>query len=330
MRAVVRGAGSIGTRHAEVLRTLGLEVMLWPVRTRPDPARGTFSGAEEDGLRLYRDADLVVVATDTARHVADALEALDHGARRVLVEKPIAANAPDADMLARHPRCDAVAVAAPLRAHEGFRSVARAVHALPGRLSVAVYCQSWLPEWRPATDYRNSYSARASEGGVLRDLVHEIDYSILLFGTPQLVGAALDHDGPLDIAAEQAASLLWVTERATVSVRLDYISRPAARGLVVRSASGSVEWDVAESTVTLLDRSGAQARSEFERDRDRNAVMATQATALLDCERLEDVEPSTRLITGAPATLAEGIAAITLCDQARSHHRTNSTWSPRD
>ncbi len=37
--------------------------------------------------------------------------------------------------------------------------------------------QSWLPDWRPDRDYRESYSARLDEGGVLRDLVHEIDYA---------------------------------------------------------------------------------------------------------------------------------------------------------
>ena len=50
--------------------------------------------------------------------------------------------------------------------------------------AVRVECQSWLPYWRPERDYRESYSARADEGGVLRDLVHELDYAIWAFGGP--------------------------------------------------------------------------------------------------------------------------------------------------
>ena len=53
-------------------------------------------------------------------------------------------------------------------------------------LSAHVSCQSWLPDWRPGRDYRESYSARADEGGALRDLVPELDYATALLGRPEL------------------------------------------------------------------------------------------------------------------------------------------------
>jgi predicted dehydrogenase len=308
-------------RHAEVLRSLDVDVEVWPVRPRPIGTRGMISGSTGEGRRRYADADLVVIATDTSRHVSDAIEALESDARRVLIEKPVAPTATDAVALATHPRADVVAVAAPLRAHEGFRSLARAVDILPGTLAASVRCHSWLPDWRPGDDYRLSYSARPSEGGVLRDLVHELDYAICLFGSPRLAGAVLDHDGPLDIRSDQAASLLWTTDRATVAVRLDYISRPSSRGVVVRSASGSVEWDVAESTVTVTDAVGSHETTVHEHDRDRNRVMATQARAFLAYDKLGDVEDAIRLSEGMPSTLGESIAVIKLCDEARSADR---------
>ncbi len=308
---------------------MGADVAVWPVRPRghadvagapgpdffDDPA-GSRLLDDASGPAALAGADLVVVATDTSRHVADAVQALDAGAHRLLVETPVAPTTLSSGPLADHPRADAVWVAAPLRAHEGFRHVAAHLAAVGLPVSAHVWSQSWLPDWRPDRDYRESYSARADEGGVLRDLVHEVDYATVLLGKPSLLGARLDHDGPLDIADEQAASLLWTTPRgATVTMRLDYISRPTARGLLLRGPEGSIEWDVVTATVRHRAAGGEVTERVFPADLDRDAVMATQARAALELSTLDD--EATRIEAGAPATLAEGLEAVRLCDAAR-------------
>ena len=322
---VVRGSGSIGRRHARVFRQEGAEVALWPVRDRGLGVDGPAAVDASTGARLLDDASgpaslrdtLVVVATDTARHVADAIEALDSGALAVLVEKPVAATVDDVLALQRHPRAVDVWVAAPLRAHEAFRHLRRLVGRLEGSASAHVRSQSWLPDWRPDRDHRESYSARPDEGGVLRDMVHEIDYATVLFGRPALVGSHLETSGPLDIAAEQAATLLWVTDDGfTVTARLDYVTRPTSRGVVVHSPDGILEWDVTRATVRHTTRDGEVSEQVFDHDLDRDIVMGTQARAALDLR--PSAPAAQRLGRGAPATLAEGIDAVRLCDDARA------------
>jgi predicted dehydrogenase len=318
---VVRGSGSIGQRHARVFRQVGADVSLWPVRDR-----GVAPGATDDatGARLLDDATgpaalrdaLVVVATDTARHVPDAIEALDAGATSVLVEKPVAPTADAARALAEHPRRAAVWVAAPLRAHEAFRHLRRLVGRLDRGGAAHVWSQSWLPDWRPDRDYRDSYSARPDEGGVLRDLVHEIDYATVLFGAPTLLGASLSTVGPLDIEAEQAATLLWRSGHFDVTMRLDYVTRPTTRGVVVTSPDGTLEWDVVRATVRHTTPDGETTEQVFEHDLDRDIVMGTQARAAIELR--PSAPPDERLARGAPATLVDGIAAVRVCDEARS------------
>ena len=179
-----------------------------------------------------------------------------------------------------------------------------------------MWSQSWLPDWRPDRDYRESYSARADEGGVLRDLVHEIDYATVLFGPPTLLGASVAIGGPLEIDAEQAATLLWRAGRFDVATRLDYVTRPATRGLVVRSSHGVIEWDVVRAVVRHTTPDGEVMEQLFEHDLDRDIVMGTQARAALDLRPTAPADE--RLARGAPATLAEGIAAVRLCDAARA------------
>ena len=320
---VVRGSGSIGQRHARVFRQVGADVSLWPVRGRGvrasddgvDAATGARLLGDATGPAALRDA-LVVIATDTSRHVADALEALDAGADSVLVEKPVAPTAEDAHLLHEHPRRAAVWVAAPLRAHAAFRHVRRLVGRLEQGGSAHVWSQSWLPDWRPDRDYRESYSARADEGGVLRDLVHEIDYATVLFGPPTLLGASVAIGGPLEIDAEQAATLLWRAGRFDVATRLDYVTRPATRGLVVRSSHGVIEWDVVRAVVRHSDtrrRGDGAALRARPRPRHRHGHAGPRRA------RPAAHGPGRRaLARGAPATLAEGIAAVRLCDAARA------------
>jgi predicted dehydrogenase len=330
---VVRGSGSIGQRHARVFRSLGADVHLWPVRPRPGLGTDAATGAQllddAGAAAVVRSADLVVVATDTGRHVADTVQALDAGAHRVLLEKPVAPSVPDAAPLAEHPRSGDVWVAAPLRAHAAFRHLLELLPAIGSPVSAHVWCQSWLPDWRPGRDYRESYSARADEGGVLRDLVHELDYAAVLLGEPHLLGARLDVTGPLEMAAEQAATLLWSTVRASaVTVRLDYVTRPAARGIVVRGPEGALEWSVTTSTVRHTDASGTITDVEFPDDRDRDVVMSTQARAALDLPPRHDT--SEARAAGAPAPLAEGLATLALCDAARALSATSRDDAEHD
>ena len=241
-------------------------------------------------------------------------QALDVGAARVLLEKPVAPTTAEADALARNPRAGDVWVAAPLRAHRAFRRLLALLPQVGSPVSAHVWCQSWLPDWRPDRDYRESYSARADEGGVLRDLVHELDYAAVLLGAPQLLGAHLDHTGPLEMAAEQAATLLWSTGAATVTARLDYVTRPASRGIVVRGPEGALEWTVATGTVQLTDAGGAATEEIFEADLDRDVIMATQARAALDLRPCSTGDDAPRRRTGYAR---RGLATLALCDVAR-------------
>lgn len=317
---LVRGLGSIGRRHAEVFGALGADVYGWPVRPRSGTLGGIPLVGDAEGVALLPHADLVVVATDTARHIDDALGALRQGAAKVLLEKPVSATADAARPLVDEPHsASRVFVAAPLRAHLGFLEFCRRVEALPAPRTAHVFSQSWLPDWRPARDYRESYSARADEGGVLRDLVHEIDYAVVALGSPSSssVRAVIERDGPLQLEAEQGATLLWRTPTATVTMRLDYTTRPARRGALVTSAEGSVQWDPISGSVTSTSSDGRLETRDFADDRDRNTVMARQARAALDLA--PDGPAETLLAAGAPATLSQGVAAVRIGDLARAN-----------
>ena len=314
-RVVVRGTGSIGSRHLRVLRDhLGVAALAAPVRT------GGGEALREEGFPVAGNAAEVaafaptaaVVATDTIRHLPDAAELLAYGP--VLVEKPLAPALAgigrlSAEAAARQRACY---VAFCLRFDPGLQWFRSVLPVLGQVDTVRIECQSYLPSWRPGSDHRTLYCARAEEGGVLRDLAHEIDYAVWLFGRPGEVLCLLSSSGRLQINSEEGADLLWVAPGgATVSLRLDYLARAPRRRLRACGEHGELEWDAVAGTVTLT-RAGesAEVRS-FPPDRDQ--MLARQARSFLAAADGGD--------PGALATLEEGAFVVALSDAARESSR---------
>ena len=171
--------------------------------------------------------------------------------------------------------------------------------------SVRIACQSYLPDWRPARDYRQSYSARENEGGVLLDLIHEIDYAVWLFGSPSQVFARLSNSGRLGIDSEEAADIYWETSGGTaVSIRLDYLTRSTHRSMCAYGDAGEVTWDGVSQNVSLRLCNGELERRAFPQQRDE----ALQ----------EEDEAFLRAVSGGnPGTLAtfeEGAVTLAVCE----------------
>lgn len=308
----VLGTGSIGSRHLGVLAGVeGVRPMAIPLRSsrRAVLEQGGFFTCGSLQEASQEGAMHAVIASDTARHVEDTLAALRLGLD-VLVEKPMALNAQDArrieDEAVRLGR--KIFVGCVLRFSESLNRFCRWLPELGKMHSVEIECRSYLPEWRPERPYRESYSARADEGGVLRDLIHEIDYAGWLFGWPQRLQATLRNLGRLGIAAEELAEVRWETPAAgMLSIHLDYLSRPSCRRLTACGERGTIAWDGIAQTVTL-EMNGVPARV-WRSTQTRDEMFAAQARAFISARGLS---PNPRLATGD-----DGMRALAVCDAAR-------------
>ena len=311
-RVAVIGTGSAGLMHLRALRELdAVESIAIPRRReRVEELAAMGECASRDlSEAVASGATLGIIATDTGRHLEDSLAALEHGLD-VLIEKPLAINATDAVRL----RATALEtgrklfVGCVLRFSESlntFRSLLKEI----GRVhSVRVECQSYLPDWRPDRPYQESYAARRTEGGVLLDLIHEIDYAGWLFGWPEAVQARCRNLGRLGIAEEEAVDLTWETAEAKcISMRLDYLTHPPRRLMRACGEQGTLEWDGIAGVVTLdLARKAPQV---VRSSQTKVEMFVAQASAFLRACRDEQNQ---RL-----ATAEDGVRALAVCDAAR-------------
>jgi predicted dehydrogenase len=295
----------------------GVEPIAVPIRS------ARLTELEADGFATVPDlqsaasngACAAIIATDTARHAADVLWALKEGLD-VLVEKPMAMDSAEGHRLRERALTlgRRVYVGCVLRFSESLNTFRTMVGDV-GRLhSVRIECQSYLPDWRPHRPYQDTYSARAREGGVLRDLIHEIDYAGWLFGWPTALQARIKNLGRLGIAAEEIAELTWETSAGClVSVSLDYLSKPSRRQIRACGEGGTIEWDGITGAVTLMAE-GAPPR-KLRASQTRDEMFLAQACAFVKALR-GTCDP--RL-----ATSEEGVKALAVCDAAQraSDHR---------
>jgi predicted dehydrogenase len=254
-RALVIGYGSIGKRHARVLRELGCEVS---VVSRHAAELGCYPTIR-DALSAAA-PDYVVVANETSAHLA-AVESLrvEGFTGKLLIEKPLGEGPPPpVDQFAQ------VGVAYNLRFHP-LLSALRDRLADDRLCAFEVYCGQHLPDWRPGDNYRTGYSADPSRGGgVLRDLSHELDYLLWIAGPWRRLASLGGRLGDLGIRSDDCWGLLLELERCPVAtVQINYLDHPGVRRIRVNGArrTYSVEFDAGRIVVD-------GAAQEFEVGRD--------------------------------------------------------------
>jgi predicted dehydrogenase len=248
---LVVGAGSSGRRHAKLLARAGAETFV----TDPVPER---AAAIPDTTPVRFDLDRldpfdgIVIASPSSFHLEQTRVALATGAK-VLVEKPLAVATEGLDELLTTGR-NRLMVGFNLRLHlpvERFVSMVHGGITGPTR-RLRVWFGSYLPEWRPGTDYRASYSAiDALGGGILLDGIHELDLVIwLLDDHLDVVGSAIDRVGTLDIDVEDSVvAILRHANGAVVEVSLDMLSRRYRRGIEVVGDDGTLRLDWARGVI---------------------------------------------------------------------------------
>jgi predicted dehydrogenase len=241
-KALVVGLGSIGQRHARVLQDLGHQVVT--VSRRGGGDYSSVTGAVAATHPKY-----AVVATETAGHAGSLRELADAGFRgTVLVEKPLfshAGPAPD------YPFARLV-VGYNLRFLPVMTAFAERLRGKQA-ITVSAYVGQDIRDWRPGRDHRATASATAAAGGgVLRDLSHELDYLLWLFGPWRRVAALGGSSGARQLEVEDHISLLLEMRGSqAVQVHMDYLDRPGIRKIRVNMEDETIEADVAGGRLTI-------------------------------------------------------------------------------
>lgn len=254
-RILIAGLGSIGLRHLKNILQLGVEDILL-LRTRNEPVQEAphlpvFTRLQD---ALDQKPDAVMVCNPTARHLDIALPAAKAGCH-LFVEKPLSHTWENIETLlavARDKRIMGM-VGFDMRFDPGLKKVRQLIDdGLIGRIT-AIQAQvgQYLPDWHPWEDYRKGVSARVETGGgVILDLIHEIDYVTWLMGEAKEVICMNGHASALEIQTEDTAAILIRFESGAIgTINLDYVQRTLSRSCRVIGDRGTITWDLVNQKV---------------------------------------------------------------------------------
>jgi predicted dehydrogenase len=133
--------------------------------------------------------------------------------------------------------------------------------------SVRAISSSYLPDWRPGQDYRNTYSAHKDlGGGVSIDLIHEWDYLSYLFGMPTAVKSFMGKVSNLEIDSEDYA--IYIARYANnmiAELHLDYFGRKTIRSVEIYTDEDTIVGDLVAGEIRHL-KSGEVVKLHAERD----------------------------------------------------------------
>lgn len=287
--ALVVGSGSIGKRHAAILRNMGFAVSV--VSRHATGAFRTIGSALSSTT-----CDYAVVASETSRHLADAAALRAGGfAGPMLVEKPLCVAGQPEDLLIDPD----VRVGYQLRfhpAHQWLKQQLGDTHAI----SVHAYVGQYLPTWRPGQDYRLTESASADAGGgALHDLSHELDLLDWLFGGWRSVAALGGHDSSLEIQTDDHFSLLCRHDRCSAAtVELNYLDRLGRRRMIVNTDQVTYEVDLVAGT----GRRNDEAPVELATDKD-GPIRAMHQSVLSGADVATDTASARRTVDLIAASL---------------------------
>ncbi len=256
MKVLFTGLGSIGRRHLRNLHQIcaeqGVEIEVCALRATENALPEDIQPLVQRETRALKEEecfDLAFITGPTHLH-EEVIASLKGRVGAFFIEKPIFSRN-DVDLGALGLTAEQKAyVAAPMRWTGTYQALRQQLNAV-APYSVRCICSSYLPGWRPDTDYRKVYSARREMGGgVALDLIHEWDYLVDLFGMPDISYCIKGHVSALDINSDDLAIYIARYSRFTTELHLDYFGRQERRSLEVFCEEGTIIADFIEGSIS--------------------------------------------------------------------------------
>lgn len=259
MKVCFVGIGSIARRHIRNLTELcneqGIDLRIDALRrcksdtNLPEVIEHVYT----DINNLPMNYDVIFITNPTEYH-ADVLISLHNHGNHFFIEKPVTSLNSIDKLYSINYRNDSVYyVACPLRYTNVIQYLKKEVD-IKKVNSVRSISSSYLPDWRPGTDYRQSYSAHKSlGGGVDIDLIHEWDYLSFLFGMPSEIKSFSGNVSNLEIDSCDYAIYIARFENSMIAeLHLDYFGRKNIRTVELITEDETIRGDLVNGTIEYL------------------------------------------------------------------------------
>ena len=246
MKALIISMGSIGTRHAEVLTSIGIEASA--ITSQNIRSLECFNDLKSVNLDKF---DYFIIASPTHLHY-EHLSYIDTNAsgKIILCEKPLF------DKFRDFNPNNKIFIGYNLRFHPLILELKNMLN--PSEiLTIEARCGQYLPSWRKK-DYTTTYSSyKELGGGVLLDLSHEIDYiSFLCDSKLELIKSYQAKVSNLNITSDDICMILAKCNKTLINISLNYLSKTPYRQILIETNNNTYHLDLITNTLKIVDQDG--------------------------------------------------------------------------
>lgn len=298
------GVGSIGKRHikntALYLQQKNCGYIIDAVRhdntiEMDSETAGYISSVYSYDDELPDDYDIIFVTNPTSHHYSTIKRYAGHTAN-MFIEKPVF-DTTDYDVAQLKLKNDGIYyVACPLRYTNVIKYLAENVNCGEA-YSVRAICSSYLPDWRPGIDYRNTYSAHKNlGGGVAIDLIHEWDYLAYLFGCPEKIMYAGGTYSNLEIDSDDLAVYIGKSKNRLIELHLDYFGRKNIREMEIFLPYETIKADLIGGKIIYMKSGRVIDLSENRNDYQMREISHFFDIINRNCPNSNDIDKAVRIL----------------------------------
>ena len=166
MIILIIGLGSIAEKHVDAIYALKLEVTIYALRGKS--ARKSYRDVINISSvsEIQNKIDFIVVSNITSAHEATIMSVLELQCP-IFIEKPVLSDLGNVSVISLKLKEKSILtyVACNLRFHSGLQFLKKYLDEKNPRINeVNIYCGSYLPDWRRAINFRESYVLNQSKG----------------------------------------------------------------------------------------------------------------------------------------------------------------------
>jgi len=270
MKIVFFGLGSIGTRHARLIKE-NFKHELYAFRHSKDSEKNIlgikeiFSFEELDEIK----PDVAFITNPTYKHMECALQCAKRG-MHLFIEKPLS------DTQEHLREFKQIVKEKKIKTYVAYNMrfnqlITWLKENLQGKepVHVSVYASSFLPNWRKNIDHLKNYSAIKDQGGgIVLDLSHEIDYLYYLFGDIKKVKVNSKKISDVTMDSEDFADILLEFKNGMFgNVHLNFLSRLNRREIIIDLKDSTVTADLINNIIIIHNDKGKRdINFNFEKD----------------------------------------------------------------
>lgn len=266
MEVLIIGLGSIARKHVNAIRRLLPDAKIFALRS--GKKQNNFEKIENiyDLNDLYIKPAFAIISNPTNLH-AECIKELAFRDIPMMIEKPALHSLVDSKKLLTiiKNKKSFTYVACNLRFHPCIQFLRDYLKQTINKVNeVNIYCGSYLPEWRPNVNFKEVYSANLNMGGgVHLDLIHELDYTIWLFGRPRQFRGFHSSNSTLGIDSPDYAHYLLNYPAFSITISLNYYRRDPKRVIELVMEDETLQVDLIKNIITNNRQEILYSNSDF-------------------------------------------------------------------